>query len=215
MLAAHQAPLRLAGFYYYTWITQEDLPTRDDFATLAFCDTYATAASLPSRVSAPTGKPRSRLKGAAESDTWQHNVPNRDLYQRALHRDIDRRCHQSLRQRENSRPPANPATHRARPRSLDRRCCAESTCRTRGASSARRAASRCRCRAAARTAPSDDQRQRDAERGHMQPRCRFEAEGATSAATHPRFGDHCASRTASAPRWSHTGVAALRRRRQR
>ena len=32
MLAAHQAPLRLAGFYYYTWITQEDLPTRDDFA---------------------------------------------------------------------------------------------------------------------------------------------------------------------------------------
>ena len=36
-----------------------------------------------------------------------------------------------------------------------------------------------------RTAPMDDQRQRDAECGNAQRRCRFEAEGAASAATSP------------------------------
>ena len=44
----------------------------------------------------------------------------------------------------------------------------------------------------------DDQQQRDAERGHAQRRCRFEAEGATSGGNTPGFGD-CAFRTTQRP----------------
>ena len=32
MLAAERVPLRLAGFYYFTWVSQDNVPARDDFS---------------------------------------------------------------------------------------------------------------------------------------------------------------------------------------
>jgi hypothetical protein len=48
MLAAHRAPLHLAGFYYYTWVSQQSNPGRDDF-NFAGLSNYVSAGKITAK----------------------------------------------------------------------------------------------------------------------------------------------------------------------